>query len=369
MYVNYKYRLYPDACQQAKMQRTFGCVRYVYNHFLQLRRDAYDTSGRTPSSYEQSRELPALMQEHPWLKEVDASALYQALRALDSAYRDVFRLRSQGKPFHHPRFKAKKQVGRQSYKSTGDITIEGRYIRLPTLGPVKARISRPMQGRILSAAVSRTPSGRYYVTLTCTDVQPAPLPKTGRAVGLDMGVHTLVTTSDGESYPNPRYFAKQTRRFSRLQRRLQRKPSGSKRWKKNLLQIVRLEEHISNQRKDNLNKLSIDLLRRYDVCAVEDLSMEEMRHLRDMNAAVQDASIGMFLRMLVYKARWYGKTVVKVDRYFPSSQLCSACGAQWPGTRDLSVREWACPTCGQHHDRDVNAAVNIRREGLRLLSQ
>lgn len=367
---SYRFRIYPTSEQENLIQRTFGCCRFVYNHFLAMRIEAYKERGETMNYCICCNALTPMKKDSEWLKEVDATALQSSLRDLDTAFQNFFRGVKRGQHIGYPKFKSKRNR-RRSYKSKRvgeNIAVVGNKVKLPKLGLVKCAVSKEVKGRILSATVSQVPSGKYYVSLCCTDVEIEPLPKTGAVVGVDLGIKALATTSDGVVYPNNKRLYSQDKKLRKLSRRFSRKQKGSKNKEKARIRLARLQERIANQRRDDIQKATTDLIKNYDVICIENLKAKGMMQNHHLARSVSDASFYEFRRDLEYKAKWYGKTVSVIDTFYPSSQLCSDCGYRNQGTKDLGVREWTCPVCGKHHDRDVNAAINILNEGMRLLA-
>lgn len=370
MEYSYRFRLYPNAEQQTLIQKTFGCCRYTYNRCLAERINLYKTDKQTVSRFQQSNQLTEWKKDLLWLKEVDATALRSAIQNLDVAYQNFFRSVKNGGKFGFPKYKSKHN-NRQSYKSRcvgTNIKVLDKAVQLPKLGLVRCAVSKKVRGRILSATVSQNPSGKYFVSLCCTDVNIQPMESTGAIVGIDLGIKDLAITSDGVKYNNNKYLYKSEKQLKRLQRSLSRKSKGSNNRNKARIRVARLHERITDKRNDAMHKLTTELIRNYDVICIEDLNVKGMFKNHHLAKSVADASFAEFRRQLGYKSAWYGKTIVVIDRFYPSSQICSCCGYKNADTKDLSVRSWTCPECHATHDRDVNAAENILNEGLRLLA-
>jgi putative transposase len=369
----YKYRAYPTKTQKELFAKTFGYSRYVYNHYLDMRITEYKNNGKSLSYYDNANDLKLLKATDTFLKEVDSIALQSSLRDLDTAYKNFFRLHT-----GFPKFKSKK-THRYSYKTknvNNNIVFLGKYIKLPKIGNIRIKNKHIPQGRILNVTVSQEPSGKYYISVCCTDVNIQSLPKTNNNIGIDLGIKDFAILSNADKIPNPKYLQQNLDKLAKLQKRLSRKTKGSRNRNKARIKVARLQERISNQRKDFLQHLSTRLIRQYDIICMENLDVKDIMQKKDItltnkqnsknHRAVSDVSWSEFVRQTAYKCEWYGKELIRTDKYFPSSQLCSCCGYQEPKVKDLSVRSWTCCKCGTFHDRDINAAKNILAEGLRI---
>ena len=356
MQQRWTYRCYPTTEQEKTLARTFGCVRYVYNWALSARSRAFKDGERM--TYAQSDAALTILKrqaETVWLNEVSSVPLQQALRDLQSAYAAFFAKRKA-----YPSFKKKGARATARYTKSA-FKLYGRKLTLGKLGTLRLRWDRPLPDAPTSVTVIREATGRYYVSFV-VDVDVAALPLTGNNVGIDFGVARLATLSNGEYIANPKHLHKRSARLAFLQRNLSRKQKNSKRRQIAKRAVARCHAKIFNARKDALNKLTTRLVTEFDVICIEDLNLRGMVKNHSLARSLSDAAIGMAVRMLEEKAERYGKRTIRVDRWFPSSKMCSDCG-HVISVLPLQIREWACPECGAVHDRDLNAAKNILAVG------
>ena len=367
MYKAYKYRIYPNKWQRELIAKTFGCTRFVYNQCLAYKIGKYKNENISLSKFDLINWTNQhLKNEYEWLKEVDKWALENAVTNLDAAYKRFFK-----EGARYPKFKSKHNH-RRSYKTNYNnnnikVLFGANKIQLPKLKKIKAKLSRKFDGTIKSATVSQEPSGKYYVSIL-VDTKHMPMEITGAAVGIDLGVKDLVITSDGEKFDNPKLIKKYEKKLAKEQRKLAHKKKGSKNYEKQRIKVAKVYEKIRHARLDNLHKISHKLISENQVIVSENLSVSNMVKNRKLSKSISDCGWYELTRQLEYKAEWNNRDYIKINRFFASSQMCSNCGEVNKDTKDLSVRKWICYNCSIEHDRDVNAAINILNEGMRLLS-
>ena len=358
----FRYRFYPTPVQEQMLNRTFGCIRVVWNRTLDERHKAYATEGRSVGYAETDRNLTAMkkMDGLEWLAEVSSVPLQQTLRHQHKAFQAFFAKRAR-----YPRFKSRQ--GRQSatYTRSGFSYRDGRVKLAKMTDPLDVVWSRPLPegAEPSSVTVSRDTAGRWHVSLLVEDPTVIPLPPTLNAVGVDVGLKDFAVLSTGERIPHPKHYHRKQQRLARYQRMMARKKKGSANRAKARVKVARVHAEVVDARRDFLHKTSTEIVRNHDVIAVEDLNVAGMVRNRSLAKSIATSGWAEFRAMLEYKAAWHGRHVVTVDRFYPSSKTCSACG-HLLATLSLGTRQWTCPGCGALHDRDINAAQNIVAAGL-----
>ncbi|RUR77065.1 transposase [Chlorogloeopsis fritschii PCC 6912] len=357
----YKYRIYPTDEQCVLLAKSFGCVRWFYNHALNLTSETYKATGKGLSRNDIINLLPALKKEYEWLSEPPSQCLQQVALDLSSAFLNFFEKRAK-----YPNFKKKGQ--KQSIRFPQGIKLDGDNLTLPKLGKVYCKVSRLPEGKLKSVTVSMTPSGDYYAACLYDDGKDKPASSTeGKAIGVDMGINHYAITSDGTKHGNPKYYRKYEVKLARKQKQLSRKQKSSNNRNKARIKVAKVHNKITRCREDFLHKLSRKLVDENQVIVVENLAVKNMVKNHKLAKSISDAGWGMFCTMLKYKAEWRGKTYIEVDRFFPSSKTCHVC-LNKVGSLPLDKRFWTCENCQTKHDRDINAACSIRDEGLRILA-
>ena len=356
----YKYRIYPNASQKEYFARVFGCVRFFYNRSLSDMNEIYKKTGNfeniTPASYKK---------EFEFLKEIDSLALCNAQLSRNAAFKAFFR-----KQNAFPRYKSKKNEQSYTTNNQGSVKFSdnNRYISIPKCPRIRIKKHRDFKGEIKSITVSKTTDDKYYISLLVEE-NIKDVKTSGNSIGLDLGLKDFIVDSNGKKYKNHKYLTKSQAKLAKEQRKLSHMVKGSNNRNKQRIKVARLHKKINNERNDYLHKLSRRIIDENQIICIEDLKVKNMVKNHKIARSIADASWSRFVSMLIYKANWYGRTIIKVPSNYPSSQLCSCCHFRNPKTKDLKVRKWTCPQCGTVHDRDKNAAKNILSKGIEILTK
>ena len=358
--IAYKYRIYPSNEQKAFFAKCFGCVRFFYNKSLSDMNEIYKSTGKfkniTPASYKE---------DYPFLKEVDSLALSNAQLNRNTAFKSFFSHKS-----GFPKFKSKRNDQSYTTNNQGSVKISdnNRYISVPKCPRIRIKKHRDFIGTIKSITVSMTTDNKYYISLLVEE-ETKPMKPTDKMIGLDLGLKDLIVDSNAKKYKNHKYLTKSQTKLAKEQRKLSKLVKGSNNRNKQRIKIARLHKKIQNQRNDYLHKLSKSIVDENQIICIEDLKIKDMMNDSKLARNISDVSWSRLVTMLIYKANWYGRTIVKVPKDYPSSQLCSICGYKNSITKDLNIRKWVCPKCGSIHDRDINAAKNILSKGIKILTK
>lgn len=359
-----KVRLYPTTEQQVALSRSFGCARWYWNYALNACIQQYQETGKTLKIAAYKGMLPQLKKEFPWLKEDCYSAVLQCVAInLNKAYTNFFQGRAK-----FPRFKSKQ--GKQSIQYPQNVTVKGSCLAVPKIGEIKAVFHREIIGTIKTVTISKNPSGKYFASILCEAEDSKNETSGDKTLGIDLGLKDFAIVHDGEEftkYSNPKHLHRHEKNLARKQQKLARKTKGSKTREKYRRFVAKIHERVSNTRQDFLHKLSRELVDESQVIVVENLHVKGMVRNRKLSKAISNVGWGMFVNFLAYKLEQKEGRLVEIDRFFPSSKKCSCCG-HVVSELQLDIREWDCPSCGTHHDRDGNAALNIRAEGIRILA-
>ena len=359
---SYKFKIAPDNEQKELLEKHFGACRFVFNRYLNSRKETYIEEKKSLNYYDNANDLTVLKKDEQfvWLKEINSQSLQSSLRNLDTAYNKFFR-----KQTKFPRFKSK--FDRQSFTIPQSVYIEDGKLQIPKFKKgIDINIHREIEGKLLFATISKSTTGKYYVSITC-EVEYIPFEKTNSKVGIDTGIKDLAILSDGKVYKNIKTLKTNLKKLKYNQRQLSKKVKGSNSRLKQKSKLATVHEKVTNIRKDYLHKVSTEIIKNHDVICIEDLAVKNMMKNHKLAQAFSDVSLGAFYTMLEYKANWNEKRIVKIDRFFPSSKACNVCNYI---NQDLTLkdREWTCKSCNTVHDRDFNASINIKKQGLKILS-